>query len=699
MDIWAVGAAAAAGYIAKYWQNYSRERSNSSELSPEASEKEKPKLPSCPIRRLTQRKKLSEDTSTEERKSSDGRLPAAHQSDSASEAEVVSTSGYGEQLGNFRGYEDCNVLSMSCLEPGFSKIENLDEDGNENGLNSDGCDYHRKPCTSSVDFFDSSGRKRRSLRTKHSCGTFVKPLNSLESCLMAQLYNARGRTEDYVFSALPSPSTTARPLLVTDGRQIISRAHGDTFCAWNSDGRLHKEENLHLVSPLSKLGTLYLPEKVGSNSRKGQDKGLSNFLKTGNEKFFYSENGLRDKMILFCLGLSMGIISSLIANRTELSKLKEMLKQTENLVQDLQEELEMKDSLTVKELSNENCNLQNTCQSPLNNMAPNPLLHGQNVDSSVHNDGIESYTEKGEENTESMSKIEAELEAELQMLGLDMNSSGMERRLNDLLELDPDFEADFAQGELRPDMADLHALAQSESDQDASRTPTTHSANYAVSPRELSLRLHEVIQSRLEERVKELETALQDSQRKVQLMEFEHLNTQRKLSSNELRYSTADQQSPTSEKDYNIMNQPLVMNLAGEALDAYNEAYVELMKMNESDDEDSPVGVPDDNWDGPFNPFVQRCVDDEANDSLAYYSRSEERMPKRLYNTRLNTFRERNTRIQEILYTGLSEDETSECDDEMEKLLIKQIVEKTKKGSPVVVNAQRMLFSLDKIGH
>ncbi|RXH94986.1 uncharacterized protein LOC126630289 [Malus sylvestris] len=37
--------------------------------------------------------------------------------------------------------------------------------------------------------------------------------------------------------------------------------------------------------------------------------------------------------------------------------------------------------------------------------------------------------------------------------------------------------------------------------------------------------------------------------------------------------------------------EPLVMNLSGEALDAYNEAYEELMKISESYEEDSPCSI------------------------------------------------------------------------------------------------------------
>ena len=44
-----------------------------------------------------------------------------------------------------------------------------------------------------------------------------------------------------------------------------------------------------------------------------------------------------------------------------MEKLRELLKQNENLVQDLQEELDMKDSMTVKELHSDNYGSQDTC--------------------------------------------------------------------------------------------------------------------------------------------------------------------------------------------------------------------------------------------------------------------------------------------------------------------------------------------------
>lgn len=146
-------------------------------------------------------------------------------------------------------------------------------------------------------------------------------------------------------------------------------------------------------------------------------------------------SGSHDGKVLFCLGISIGIISSFIANRREVEKLKDLLKQTENLVQDLQEELEMKDSLTVKELTNENNESFATCDNSIGASMANPFPPVQNTHNLPQHDDQELSDKKTEESTESMSKIEAELEAELERMGLNMNSSSLERRLSDFVEV------------------------------------------------------------------------------------------------------------------------------------------------------------------------------------------------------------------------------------------------------------------------
>lgn len=269
------------------------------------------------------------------------------------------------------------------------------------------------------------------------------------------------------------------------------------------------------------------------------------------------------------------------------------------------------------------------------------------------------------------------------------------------MQLDPDFVADFAQGELRAEVVRGQAVDQTKSNQDESSTsPTHHSGNYAVSPRELSLRLHEVIQSKLEERIDELEAALQNSQRKIQIMESEHKSWS-EFPNSRLRYSLG-QECSIAKEECNSISEPLVMNLSGEALDAYNEAYEELMKSSESDIGDSPCGVYE-HISGSCSPnhVIFESQSEAMNGSMPPHSST-------IQGKSLGEFFSNNLSVQledHICWVqGLSEssgsrEEIGDFDNEMERQLIKQLVEKTKKGSPAVLNAQKLLFSMDEHEH
>ncbi|XP_004508675.1 uncharacterized protein [Cicer arietinum] len=264
-----------------------------------------------------------------------------------------------------------------------------------------------------------------------------------------------------------------------------------------------------------------------------------------------------DTTFLFSLGISFGIITSILANRREMGKLRELLKQTENLVQDLQVELEMKDSMTVKELCSENYGLQDTCaHSFCDNKELNVLPPENHTENCPIIGCKDSYEE---ENSESMRKIEAELEVELERLGLNMNESSPERTLPELLELGPDFVADFSRDELQADTINRKDFIRPKLNVDASETMISP-RNYVVSSHELSLRLHEVIQYRLEERVHELEVALQNSHKKLHLMESEEESCSQKYSPS-LGHVT--------------------MNLSCESLCACNDTYEELIKIDD----------------------------------------------------------------------------------------------------------------------
>ena len=153
------------------------------------------------------------------------------------------------------------------------------------------------------------------------------------------------------------------------------------------------------------------------------------------------------------------------------------------------------------------------------------------------------------------------------------------------MQLDPDFEADVIQGDLKVDLMQPGGV-QYESDSNTSGTTTnhTHAANYAISPRELSLRLHEVIESRLEARIMELEAALQHSQNKVHSLEWQRLVSPRGLASGKVG-STSTPGSPIFANEVPDADRPFVINFSGDALDAYNEAYEEIIQEMDTDED------------------------------------------------------------------------------------------------------------------
>lgn len=134
---------------------------------------------------------------------------------------------------------------------------------------------------------------------------------------------------------------------------------------------------------------------------------------------------------IFSVGVSLGLLSTILSNRKEIDNLntKEidnlntMLKSSENLVQDLQEELEKKDTLTVKELAKEVTGHQK----------PSDMVLSLEPVVKYDNDQVFLPTE------ESRSEIEAELEIELEKLEMGMNSSVFSAKKSVLDEVRPMF--------------------------------------------------------------------------------------------------------------------------------------------------------------------------------------------------------------------------------------------------------------------
>ncbi|KAG9151584.1 hypothetical protein Leryth_021900 [Lithospermum erythrorhizon] len=489
---------------------------------------------------------------------------------------------------------------------------------------------------------------------------------------MAQLYKEHAHTDDYVLDSVYSPRTPTNSPFVRS--RIISRTEGD-FLAFPvkivekqtaKNFTYSKEKPICGIPHLPRIGDLNLLKRSPRQTECSSNQSTTTNGKHQNLK------GQPHGVLLFCLGISAGILSSFLANQREVDKLNQLLKQKNNLVEDLQDELEMKDSLTVKELAVEDDESQDTHHDSLYN----GCSHSPEAKLNIQMESDQGKYHDDETEVKSLSKIEAELEAELERLELSMITRSLEGKLSNLVELEPDFLPDVAVGELKADLFSRQTGDQAYPDQDEGDDSITHPADYAVSPTELSLRLHEVIESRLEARVKELEAALQNSQRRFQFAKYDRIESWRKFPSSD-DISSSDPASPVHENEPPCASHPVVINLPDEAQET-NEANDLFSMLNDSEDDKthvitnsshgtssrpcelSPCQAPKEGWvEGNIDP----CVDEEAYNTMSFDLSS-------------------------------STESDGDSEDEIEKLLIQHIVERARKqGSSVILDAQKALFS------
>ncbi|KAL3511047.1 hypothetical protein ACH5RR_030448 [Cinchona calisaya] len=467
MDLWVVAAAAGAGYFGKHMQNLSlseKEKLIESYSKISNLRQSEPRNilqqireKTCPLRRLVQKGVLRE--------------PSSEQNDVLDRPlEMDQFGGHSDSLlglastsESARMVEDVNVLRLSSPTPGFCGRES--------------CPHNT---------WGSCRLCRYKLLKSRPSGHVLQPLGSYLQ-----------KVDEHVHISLPTPlAPTMGPVLISDGN-VEEDTTRDAYCACNEDSTFSS------VPSSSKFESVELPKQVKGS----QERTLGAF----------DSPGPPSGMLLFLIGLTIGKMPKIFTYRREIKKLNEQLKQAENLVQDLQEELDMKDKLTVKELAAEG-------SQTLSTKGPSSFSQELTVSCFEHKaEDITNYVSKMANNKKSenpylMSEIEAELEAELERLGLNMDME----RTTEFVELDSQYEVDTIQEDIKLDSLRRHYdnASKSESEEESGTTNgRTPPANYAVSPRELSIRLHEVIESRLEARIKELETALQNNQNKFHFLE------------------------------------------------------------------------------------------------------------------------------------------------------------------------------------
>ncbi|KAI3467245.1 hypothetical protein Pfo_023908 [Paulownia fortunei] len=660
MDLWVVAAAAGAGYIAKNLQNLSVDKKESlgglsykysyNVQSESRNFLQQLRDKTCPLRRLA-RKKAQGDAFLEVENHSDVDFSEIDSlSNRDKEAGAASTSG--DALEKNGVLEDYNMGWISSLPSVFSAEETLEFEDGEN----------RNVSRVNRGKFIGSRRCR-----VHS----MRPLNSLGSCLDAQLCREHENMEDNtcLYPSMP----TVRPVLVTDGSQINSRSGSNSsfaqFEGCREEARRETGTNIMSSSSLEQFESvegIRKPKKCSGNLQlSGSSDGVFGRL-------FHSQGP--DTKLLFITGMTVGILSATTAWKNELDKLNKQLKQMQTLVQDLHEELDMKEMLMVKELTDEGYVIPGENDTPLLIQEPIASPFDVKVNKLTKLDSLKA-NDKNTENLELLSKIEAELQAELEMLEHNLRASALER-ISSVVELDPDIEPDIVQGDLKSTIIN----GESESGNETTDTTTNcyQPVNYAVSPWELSLRLHELIESRLETHIKELEIALGSSQNRVQFLGSQSIFSGRRFPYSETE-SSSTHHYPTCICDEHAKREdvPSAENFSSNYVDAYKEPNGILLRVTDKDQENE-VGESsskavdqgkhpiDEIWNGEYDSISHHSVIMEEDRSLDLV----EDMPEIGDKQRSKSFMPNEDCV--------SEDEGT---DESEMLLIKQIVERRKSGS------------------
>ncbi|KAL9227318.1 hypothetical protein vseg_003020 [Gypsophila vaccaria] len=667
MDLWVVAAAAGAGYIAKHWQSIFRDSDESLGFKFGRDFADDPESSSLIKRSRDETCSFTTgDVSGVGKLTRDGLI--------GRESSCSRVFDYEQEVGRD---SDGNVASEYVFSPEFRN------DGTHERL-----DLYRGAFELGADMSDipengawgSRGSRinKKSVRSRRLHLEGIKPRTSLDSCVMAQMEREHVELDEYLLTPLPSPCTRSlRPFLVSDGKRLISKVEGEFSNGLYRDVHLKANKDVVGVPRLPQITPGFdSKQKFETKKQMGKPHFGRNLVQSD------SRAGLSSGKSLFCLGISIGILSTIIANKVEMEKLKKSLKQSENLVEDLQDELEMKDSLTVKELVNDDDSLD--IHGILSANEVSDVFSDQaDMNVSIINADEESVCPK---NDHSITNIEAELEAELERLELTMKGSTLPGELNQ--EFDQDMIAELVCGELQAE----NVRRRSSSDNTLDRGPTPHSAKDGVSPRDLTLRLHEVIQSRLEERVMELEAELSKCRNQIHHLVSEKTSYWREFPNGgsdnnvieELNKLKRSRDNPSQVLIDPKQDDPLVMNLSGDALDAYNEAFEELNKPKRSKDE-------------PF----QTLVNHQRNDTSSSRQSAEDGQTRSSAGSSSWLAGKREEAVP-ISITGIPSSEDSPNDDfynsdgEDDMLLIKQIVEKARQGSPAILNAQKAMVSLSR---
>ncbi|KAI5059596.1 hypothetical protein GOP47_0025915 [Adiantum capillus-veneris] len=323
---------------------------------------------------------------------------------------------------------------------------------------------------------------------KRSLAGGQKPMSSLESCLSAQL------DEDYI------------------RRHISSTRHIDDEVLRDSV----KRSSRYSASFASEATTEELFNPFACR-RYESASGAKWESKKGRV-------GSSIKGLLFNFGVGVGMMFTVMSNMREVRRLTLLLKEAESLIKDLEDELEGKD-----ESKSDLGSLKNGIALEQRQIfVSNTLRKVKSATESLYSMQMMLSNEPAATSTlehvpsKDMLKLERELEAELERMELSLGD-GDDRKLQNKSTGSSECGevGNLVQGELTILGIPHEVEVDSDEDSSSSSHEDLHVRNYAVSPRALAKRLHEVLEARQEERISQLESDLKTLNSKLQAKEEE----------------------------------------------------------------------------------------------------------------------------------------------------------------------------------
>ncbi|KAJ1413114.1 hypothetical protein SESBI_19873 [Sesbania bispinosa] len=218
----------------------------------------------------------------------------------------------------------------------------------------------------------------------------------------------------------------------------------------------------------------------------------------------------------FKLGVGCGLLYLIAANKNELDKMVELRKEMEMLLQNVKGELQSKDALLkpLKQSDALECSITDIQEvsgsnSHISIHSQKPYVQPETESNNVRNRFVDYNISEQDECAEEINELQAEFEFELQRLQLYLDGEGA-------LE-------DTQQEKVKVTVEDSCSKSHSSSFDEIIMEPqgASYDVSFGVPPVELERRLHELLEARLQERITELESALEYTTQKLNEKETE----------------------------------------------------------------------------------------------------------------------------------------------------------------------------------